>query len=98
MEYARAPLNCLQPAEEYLHGIDNTNAAKSLACTTRKATPADIAALAPKPTLAYDICAEMGLKRKPKKKPEHPYELTLTKEGHARENNHSAAEFQNGRP
>lgn len=81
MEYATTPQECIKPYKVWGREIEIAEKDKSLACTTRKATPKDIAEMLPTKTLAYDICAEMGIKRKQKKKPDYPYEIALQRRG-----------------
>lgn len=70
MEYGRVPRNFLKK-ESML--TETEYAAKNSDCRSRKATAAEFAALEPKKTLTVDICAELGLKRKPEK-PVIPFE------------------------
>lgn len=79
MEYARAPLDCIKTMRAWGREQEIIDALKSLACTTRIATPEDIARMQPPNTITFDICAEMGLIRTPEKKPKYPFELGLNR-------------------
>ena len=79
IEYGRAPVGCVKAANDL--EPETKYAAKSGAVVARKATArdiarieAEIAAKAARADMNYSITAEMGLKKKPGKRPEIPFE------------------------
>ena len=82
MEIARVPLECVKAANDL--EPEANYAARSLKCTTRKATAADIARIeaeiaAKTKPITVDICGELRISRKLEKTPEIPFEEMAVK-------------------
>ncbi|HML33826.1 hypothetical protein [Sporomusa sphaeroides] len=83
MEYGRVPI---KPITEFINDQEEYFASQHGQVTTHKASAADIAqieaeiaAKAARTGLGYSITAEMGIKKKPERLPEIPFEEMAVK-------------------